>query len=87
MSLTQSVAPSVEPVTTAAQKTWMRVDSSDEDTLIGSLASRSSIHRDGYEPAVHYSNLGTQDRQLPGWRYCAANLPITNDHVDQVLRQ
>ena len=39
MSLTQSVAPSVEPVTTTAQKTWMRVDSSDEDALIGSLAA------------------------------------------------
>ena len=39
MSLSQTVAPTVEPVVTADQKTWMRVDSSDEDTLIGSLAA------------------------------------------------
>ena len=39
MSITQTVAPSAEPVTTTDQKTWMRVDTSDEDTLIGSLAA------------------------------------------------
>ena len=39
MSITQTVAPSAEPVTTTDQKNWMRVDTSDEDTLIGSLAS------------------------------------------------
>ena len=44
MSLTQSVAPSVEPVTTTAQKTWMRVDSSDEDALIGSLAAAARAY-------------------------------------------
>ena len=39
MSLSQTVAPGTEPVSTTDQKTWMRVDSSDEDTLIGSLAA------------------------------------------------
>jgi uncharacterized phiE125 gp8 family phage protein len=39
MSLNQTVAPSAEPVTTTDQKDWMRVDASDEDTLIGNLAS------------------------------------------------
>jgi len=44
MSLTQTVAPSVEPVTTTNQKTWMRVDTSDEDTLIGSLAAAARAY-------------------------------------------
>ena len=41
MSLIQTSAPSVEPVTTTNQKDWMRVDASDEDTLIGNLAAAS----------------------------------------------
>jgi uncharacterized phiE125 gp8 family phage protein len=44
MSITQTVAPSVEPVVTADQKTWMRVDGTDEDTLIGSLASAARAY-------------------------------------------
>lgn len=44
MSITQTVAPSVEPVLTADQKTWMRVDGSDEDTLIGSLAAAARAY-------------------------------------------
>lgn len=44
MSIQQTVAPSVEPVLTADQKTWMRVDGSDEDTLIGSLAAASRAY-------------------------------------------
>ena len=39
MSLKQTAAPSVEPVTATSQKEWMRVDGSDEDTLIGNLAA------------------------------------------------
>ena len=41
MSLVQTVAPSVEPVTTTDQKNWMRVDGSTEDTLIGNLSAAS----------------------------------------------
>ena len=41
MSLVQTSAPSVEPVTTTNQKDWMRVDGSDEDTIIGNLAAAS----------------------------------------------
>jgi len=44
MSITQTVAPSVEPVVTADQKTWMRVDGTDEDTLIGSLAAAARAY-------------------------------------------
>ena len=44
MSLVQSAAPSVEPVTTTDQKNWMRVDTSDEDTLIGSLAAAARAY-------------------------------------------
>tara|TARA_R110000824_G_scaffold401762_1_gene615153 strand:+ start:5854 stop:6429 length:576 start_codon:yes stop_codon:yes gene_type:complete len=44
MSLVQTSAPSVEPVTTTNQKDWMRVDGSDEDTLIGNLAAASRAY-------------------------------------------
>ena len=44
MSLVQTAAPSVEPVTTTNQKDWMRVDGSDEDTLIGNLAAASRAY-------------------------------------------
>jgi uncharacterized phiE125 gp8 family phage protein len=44
MSLVQTAAPSVEPVTTTNQKDWMRVDGSDEDTIIGNLASASRAY-------------------------------------------
>jgi len=44
MSLVQSAAPSVEPVTTTDQKNWMRIDTSDEDTLIGSLAAAARAY-------------------------------------------
>jgi uncharacterized phiE125 gp8 family phage protein len=44
MSLKQTSAPSVEPVVTADQKEWMRVDASDEDTLIGNLAASSRAY-------------------------------------------
>lgn len=39
MSLKQTGAPSVEPVTATILKDWLRVDGSDEDTLIGELAA------------------------------------------------
>ena len=39
MNLEQTSPPSVEPVATSVMKDWMRVDASDEDTLIGSLAA------------------------------------------------
>ena len=39
MNLEQTAAPTVEPVATSVMKDWMRVDASDEDTLIGSLAA------------------------------------------------
>ena len=44
MSLVQTAAPSVEPVTTTNQKDWMRVDGSDEDTIIGNLAAASRAY-------------------------------------------
>ena len=44
MSLVQTSAPSVEPVTTTNQKDWMRVDGSDEDTIIGNLAAASRAY-------------------------------------------
>lgn len=44
MSLEQTVAPSAEPVTATSQKEWMRVDGSDEDTLIGNLAAASRAY-------------------------------------------
>lgn len=44
MSLVQTSPPSVEPVTTTNQKDWMRVDGSDEDTLIGNLAAASRAY-------------------------------------------
>ena len=44
MSLVQTGAPSVEPVTTTDQKNWMRVDTSDEDTLIGNLAGAARAY-------------------------------------------
>ena len=39
MSLKQTGAPSVEPVSATLLKNWLRVDGSDEDTLIGELAA------------------------------------------------
>ena len=44
INLKQTAAPSVEPVVTADQKEWMRVDASDEDTLIGNLAAASRAY-------------------------------------------
>ncbi len=35
--LTELTAPAVEPVTTAEAKTWMRVNTSADDSLIGVL--------------------------------------------------
>ena len=43
-SISQTGPPSVEPVLAAGQKEWMRVDSSDEDTLIGNLAAASRAY-------------------------------------------
>ena len=39
LNLVQTVAPASEPITTAEAKAFLRVDSSDEDTLIGTLIS------------------------------------------------
>jgi uncharacterized phiE125 gp8 family phage protein len=66
MNLKQTAAPSVEPVTTTNQKDWMRVDSSDEDTLIGSLAAA----------ARSYFEMST-NRQLitATWQYKITNFP------------
>lgn len=66
MNLKQTSAPSVEPVTTTDQKSWMRVDASDEDTLIGSLAAASRA----------YFEMGT-NRQLitATWEYKITNFP------------
>ena len=68
MNLNQSSAPSVEPVVTADQKTWMRVDTSDEDTLIGSLAAAA---RAWFESSTN--------RQLitASWTYKLTNFPLS----------
>ncbi len=50
MSLEQSTAPSTEAVSTADLKSWMRVDASDEDTLIGNLAGAA---RNAFETETH----------------------------------
>lgn len=72
MSLEQTAAPSVEPVTTTNQKDWMRVDSSDEDTLIGNLASAA---RAWFEMSTN--------RQLitATWTYKLSTFPSSGDLV------
>lgn len=47
-SVTQTAAPSVEPVTTADQKTFMRVDHSAEDSLIGALITAARLEVENY---------------------------------------
>ena len=66
MNLKQTSPPSVEPVSTTDQKEWMRVDASDEDTLIGSLAAASRA----------YFEMST-NRQLitATWQYKITNFP------------
>ena len=72
MSLEQTSAPSVEPVTTTDQKNWMRVDGSDEDTLIGNLASAA---RAWFEMSTN--------RQLitATWTYKLSTFPSSGDLV------
>ena len=72
MSLEQTSAPSVEPVTTTDQKDWMRVDGSDEDTLVGNLASAS---RAWFEMSTN--------RQLitATWTYKLSTFPASGDLV------
>jgi uncharacterized phiE125 gp8 family phage protein len=44
----RTVAPTVELITTAEAKAHLRVDNTDEDTLIGNLVSAATAHLDGY---------------------------------------
>ena len=71
MSLEQTSAPSVEAVTTSDQKDWMRVDSSDEDTLIGSLAAAA---RAWFEMATNKQCI------TASWTY-----KITNFDGDEIV--
>jgi len=71
MSLIQTSAPSVEPVTTTNQKDWMRVDGSDEDALIGNLASASRA----------YVEMSTSRQMITAtWQYTITDFP-TGDLV------
>lgn len=72
MSLEQTSAPSVEPVTTTTQKNWMRVDSSDEDTLIGNLAAASRA----------YFEMTTSRQCITAtWVYKFSVFPATGDLI------
>ena len=66
MTLVQTSAPSVEPVVTADQKTWMRVDGSDEDTLIGNLAAASR---------AYFENATNRQLITATWRMKMTNFP------------
>ncbi|MEM1307260.1 MAG: head-tail connector protein [Pseudomonadota bacterium] len=44
MSLKQTAAPGVEPVTLAEAKAFLRVDTNDEDTFVESLITTSRLH-------------------------------------------
>lgn len=71
MSLIQTSAPSVEPVTTTNQKDWMRVDSSDEDALIGNLAAASRA----------FVEMSTSRQMITAtWQYTITDFP-TGDLV------
>ena len=72
MSLVQTSPPSVEPVTTTNQKDWMRVDTSDEDTLIGNLASASRAYIE--------LSTGRQFITAP-WQYKVSTFPAGVDLV------
>ena len=72
MSLVQTAAPSVEPVTTTSQKEWMRVDTSDEDSLIGNLAAASRA----------YVEMSTNRQMITAtWQYKFSSFPSSGDIV------
>ena len=75
MSLKQTGAPSVEPVTTTTQKTFMRVDSSDEDTLIGNLAASA---RALFEDSTNRQCItATWQLKLTNWPTAEIVLPVS----------
>ena len=72
MSLVQTAAPSVAPVTTTSQKEWMRVDTSDEDSLIGNLAAASRA----------YVEMSTNRQMITAtWQYKFSSFPSSGDIV------
>ena len=72
MSLVQTAAPSVEPVTTTSQKEWMREDTSDEDSLIGNLAAASRA----------YVEMSTNRQMITAtWQYKVSSFPSSGDIV------
>ena len=75
MSIKQTAAPSVEPVTTATQKTWMRVDGTDEDTLRGNLASSA---RALFEDSTNRQLItATWQLKLTNWPQGEIVLPVS----------
>jgi uncharacterized phiE125 gp8 family phage protein len=70
MALVLTSAPATEPVTVAEAKAHLRIDASDEDTLIASLILTSRLH---LETALGLA-LITQ-----GWRLLLDRWPLTKD--------
>jgi len=74
MSLKQTAAPSVEPVSTTVLKGWLRVDTSDDDTLLGSLSAGAR---------AYFENATNRQLITATWQFKVATFP--NDGGDFIL--
>lgn len=77
MSLTLATAPSGEPISTATAKAHLRVDTTADDTLIGSLITAARLRIDGRDGFLGRALLTqTWDLWLDAFPGCEIRLPL-----------
>ena len=82
MSLKQTGAPSVEPVTDDTLKDWLRVDGSDEDTIIEDLAAGARAY---FENATNRQLItATWQLKLATFPNCGGDLIMTVSPLQSV---